>query len=178
MQHWINSTRSRRFRHNPEGGLAREAGMALVTTLIGVGVGVGIEKVVNGMTKEGTVPSDAPAGAKLALYTNNQVSGIVGGVGLALGVALHVNDLAPGIGQAVMASTAALAASRFLAHRDDAEAVRAARLAHSRGAIEVAPVMVSNGAGYLPSGAAVGAQYGTMHSGAAVGAQYGTISRG
>lgn len=167
MQHWISSTHSqhRRPRRNPDGGLAREAGMALVTTLVGVGIGVGLEKVVNGMTKEGTVPSDAPAGSKLALYTNNQVSGIVGGVGLALGVALHVKDVAPNIGKAVMASTVALAASRFLAHKDDAEAVRAARLAHSRGGIEVAPVMVSNGAGYLPSGAAVGAQYGTISRG-------------
>ena len=167
MQHWINSTRNhshgRRARHNPDGGLAREAGMALLTTLVGAGVSLGIEKVVNGMTKEGAVPTGSPEGAKLALYSNKQVAGIVGGAGVVIGVLLHVKDIAPGIGKAVMAGTAALSVSRFVAHKDDAEAVAAARIANSRGSIEVAPVMVSNG--YLPSGAAVGAQYGTINRG-------------
>lgn len=180
MQHWISNSHrghGRRPRHNPDGGLAREAGMALLTTLVGAGLSLGIEKVVNGMTKEGAVPAGSPEGAKLALYSNNQVAGIVGLAGLVVGVGLHVKDIAPNIGKAVMAGTATLATSRYIAHRTDTEAaVAAGRLANSRGGIEVAPVMVSNG--YLPSGAAVGAQYGTMQSGAAVGAQYGTVSSG
>jgi hypothetical protein len=177
MQHWINSTRTRthghshgygrRPRHNPDGSLASEAGMALLTTLVGAGLSLGIEKVVNGMTKEGAVPANSPEGSKLALYSNNQVSGIVGVTGLALGVGLHVNGIAPNVGKAVLAGTAALAVSRFIAHRSDSEAaVAAGRVANSRGVIEVAPVMVSNGYhGYLPSGAAVGAQYGTVSRG-------------
>jgi hypothetical protein len=138
MQHWINSTRTRthghghghgygrRPRQKPDGSLASEAGMALLTTLVGAGLSLGIEKVVNGMTKEGAVPANSPEGSKLALYSNNQVSGIVGVTGLVLGVGLHVNGIAPNVGKAVLAGTAALATSRFIAHRSDSEAAVAA----------------------------------------------------
>lgn len=178
MEYHRNSHRtSRHYRRNPDGGLGREAGLTLLATTIGVAVSVGVEKVINGMTKEGAVPAGAPTGAKLAKYSDNKVSAITAGVCGVLGIALHVKDIAPRVGKALMAGGGALAVSRYVAHREDAEATRAARIAGSRG-IEVAPVLVSNGAaGYLPmpSNGAVGPQYGTVPSGAAVGAQYGTM---
>ena len=152
--------------------------MTVVASVVGIAGALGIEHVINNMGKEGAVPAGSPTGAKLAQYSNNQVSAITAGVCALLGVGLHVKGIAPRVGKALIAGGGALAASRFLAHRTDTAEQQAQRLAGARG-IETAPVFVAQGAyGYLPSSSgAVGAQYGIVPSGAAVGAQYGTIAR-
>lgn len=179
---------ARHMRRNPEESLPKEAGMTVVASVIGIAASIAIEKAVSGMSKDGAVPTGAPAGSKLALYSDNQVSAITAGVCALVGVGLHVKNIAPRVGKALIAGGGALAASRFMAHREDTEAQRTARLAGARGVetapvfvaqgIETAPVFVSEGYGYLPSSSgAVGAQYGIVPSGAAVGAQYGTMMR-
>lgn len=159
----------RMARRNPDESLPKEAGMTVVASVIGVAVAVGIENLVNGMKKADDKPR----------YSDKQVSGITAAAGAIIGVGLHVKGIAPRVGKAIIAGSGALAASRFLAHRNDTAQMLADRVAGARG-ISVAPVLVSEGYGYgyLPSSSgAVGAQYGIVQSGAAVGAQYGTTVR-
>lgn len=171
---------SRRLaRHNPEeASLAKEAGMTLAATAVGVAAAVLVEKVLGGMEKAPATAAGAtpdPSAPKVSMYTHNQVAVIGGVVGVLGGVGLHVKGIAPRVGKAFMAGSLALSAGRYIAHRKDtlnadgtpmtADQIAALppRTLNSRG-IQVAPVMVSGGAyGYLPQAkAAVGAQYGTI----------------
>lgn len=179
----------RHMRNNPDESLPKEAGMTVVASIVGIAGAIALEKAVSGMSKEGAVPAGSPEGSKLARYSDNQVSAITAGVCALVGVGLHVKNIAPRVGKALIAGGGALAVSRYMAHKTDTADQQAQRIAGARGietapvfvsqGIETAPVFVSQGAyGYLPSSSgAVGPQYGIVPSGAAVGAQYGTMVR-
>lgn len=89
----------KRYHRNPNGALMREAGKTLLATAAGATVAV----------------AGSIGAAKLTTDPRKHAA-LVGGGALALGVALHVNDMAPRVGKAIAAGGATIAVSELAAH--------------------------------------------------------------
>lgn len=92
----------RHARKNPDGSLASQAGSAALATVIAAPIAVALDRSIAGMKKNATE----------LRYTPNQSALLLAGIGLAGGVALHVNGYAPRAGVALLSACAALAAKR------------------------------------------------------------------
>lgn len=110
MKHELSRRGQRHARRNPDESLASQAGSAALATVIAAPAAIILDRAISGMKKkDGTL-----------LYTENQSALLLGAIGVAGGVALHVKGFSPKTGVALIAACGTLAGRRALVARQAA----------------------------------------------------------